>query len=79
MFDSEKSIIFSALMGWAKYIETGDFAGMDKATLLRLAENDRDIQRVVSRLPQLTREQQEFVYKLEDLATKVLNGGSING
>ena len=66
MFDSEKSMVYTALMGWAKYIETGDFSGVDKKTLLELARNDKDIQRVVQRLPVLTREQQEVVYKIED-------------
>ncbi|CAM0058781.1 hypothetical protein VPH184E373B_0222 [Vibrio phage 184E37-3b] len=78
MFDSEKSMVYTALMGWAKYIETGDFSGMDKKTLLELARNDKDIQRVVQRLPVLTREQQEVVYKIEDLAVKILNGGQVD-
>ncbi len=77
MFDSEKSMVFTALMGWAKYIETGDFAGMDKVTLLKLAQTDKDVQCVVNKLPVLTREQQEIVYRIEDLATKVLNGGQM--
>lgn len=78
MFNSEKQMIYIALCGWAKYIETGDFAGMDKKTLLELSSNDKDIQRVVNKLPILTREQQEVVYKIEDLAMKVLNTGKID-
>lgn len=78
MFNSEKQMIYFALCGWVKYIETGDFAGMDKKTLLDLSHNDKDIQRVVQKLPILTREQQEIVYKLEDLAMRVLNTGKID-
>ncbi len=78
MFDSEKQMTYFALMGWAKYVETGDFSGMDKSTILKLAQSDKEMERVAKRLPILTREQQEVVYKIQDLATKVLNGGQLS-
>ncbi len=77
MFDSNKNMVYFALTGWAKYVETGDFSGMDKETILQLARNDKDMQRVASKLPVLSREQQEIVYKLQDLAMEVLNTGNI--
>lgn len=79
MFDSEKQMVYFALMGWAQYVETGNFSGMDKTTILKLAQSDKDMKRVAERLPILTREQQEVIYKIQDLATKVLNGGQLNG
>ena len=77
MFNSEKHMVYFALMGWATYIETGNFSGMDKSTILELAKTDRDVRKVTNKLPVLTREQQETVYKIQDLATKILNGGNI--
>ncbi len=78
MFDSEKQMVYFALMGWSKYIETGDFSGMDKKTILELARSDRDMKRAAERLPILSREQQEVIYKIQDLAIKVLNTGNID-
>lgn len=69
----DKALIYTALMGWKKHIETGNFAGMDKDTMLYLAHSDRDMQKVVSQLPKLDYAQQDFCKRLEDLATKVLN------
>ena len=78
IFDSEKHMAYPALMGWVTYIETGEFAGMDRSTILKLAATDKDMQRVAQRLPNLTIEQQPLVDKLRDLATKVLNNGQLN-
>lgn len=78
MFDNEKQMVYFALMGWSKYIETGNFAGMDKKTILELARSDHDMKRVAERLPTLSREQQEIIYKIQDLVTKVLNTGKID-
>ena len=77
MFNSEKHMVYFALMGWVTYIETGNFSGMDKSTILELAKTDRDVRKVANKLPVLTREQQETVYKIQNLATKILNGGNI--
>lgn len=68
-----KCLIYTALMGWKKYIETGNFSGMDKETILRLAQDDRDMQRVAGKLPQLDYGQQQFCERLENLAVKILN------
>lgn len=78
LFNSDKEIIFHALKGWINYIETGKFAGMDKKTILMLAQNDKDMERVANKLPVIEREQQEFIYKLDDLAIKILNGGGVD-
>ncbi len=69
----DKHLIFTALMGWKKYIETGDFSGMDKETMLDLARSDKDMQRLVAQLPKLDYAQQDFCKRLENLATKILN------
>ena len=78
IFDSEKHMAYTAFMGWVTYIETGEFAGMDRSTILKLAATDKDMQRVAQRLPNLTIEQQHLVDKIRDLATKVLNNGQLD-
>ena len=77
MFKSNKEMVYTALMGWKKWVETGDFSGMDKKIILMLANGDRDMQRVASKLPQLTTEQVMVVKQIEDLAIEVLNGKGI--
>lgn len=77
MFDSNKQLVAFALQGWAQHIETGNFSGMDKKTILSLAKNDNDMQRVANKLPVLTRDQQELIYRLQDLASEVLMTGEI--
>jgi hypothetical protein len=66
---SDRSLVFNALRSWAKYIETGSYSGMDKATMVKLGTQGD--------LPTLTREQQEFVYRLQDLADRVLTTGGL--
>lgn len=78
MFNSEKHIIYTALTGWAKYIETGSFSSMDKSTMIKLALSDKDMQRILNRLPQLSVEQEIFVNMLRELATKQLDTPQLN-
>ena len=77
MFDSNKALIYHALRGWVNHVETGSFSGRDKATLLKLAVGDRDMQCQVSKLPKLSIEQQIVIGRLNKLAITVLNGDEI--
>ena len=72
---SEKEMIYHALTGWVKYVETGNFSGMDRDTIIQLAANDKDMKRVANKLPTLTTEQIYFINKLRELSIKVLNNG----
>jgi hypothetical protein len=71
---TEKEMIYIALSGWINHVETGKFAGMDKKTLVMLAGEDKDIQRKVRQLPELSVEQEDFVKQLRVLAHKVMTG-----
>lgn len=73
MFEDDNHLVYFSLMQWAKYIETGSFTGMDKQTILELAETSKDMKKEAENLPHLSRDQQEFVYRLQDLAKKILN------
>jgi len=79
MFESDDSIAYFAIMQWVRYIETGSFTGLDKKKMLELAESDRGVKRIAESLPVLAQEQQEFVYRLEDLAAKIINEKPLSG
>jgi hypothetical protein len=71
---TEKEMVYIALTGWINHVETGKFAGMDKKTLVMLAGEDKDIQRQVRQLPELSVEQEDFVKQMRVLANKVITG-----
>lgn len=71
---TDKETVFRALGFWKGYIETGVFGGMDKATILKLANGDKDMKRTAQELPELTIEQQGFVDRLTGLQKKLLGG-----
>lgn len=77
MFKSDRQIIYTSLKGWVRYIETGEFVGMDKDLILELAKGDRDMQKVLQRIPVLTEDQKRFIKQINSLADKVLTTGNI--
>jgi hypothetical protein len=73
---SDREKLYTALSLWINYIETGD-VNNNKDSMLRLCSGNRDIQRVVSEFPRLTREQENYLKELRELQYKVIMGGEI--
>jgi len=74
---TEKEMVYTALTGWINHVETGNFAGMDKNTILMLARSDKDMRRKANKLPILMPEQQDFIKQLRELAHKITSGESV--
>lgn len=72
--DREK--LYTALSLWINYIETGD-VNNNKDSMLRLCSGNRDMQRVVSEFPRLTKDQENYLKELRELQHKVIMGGEI--
>ncbi|AHK11465.1 hypothetical protein S140_55 [Shewanella sp. phage 1/40] len=72
--DREK--LYTALSLWINHIETGD-VNTSKDDMLRLCSGDRDIKRITSRFPTLSREQESYLKDLRDLQHKIIMGGEI--
>lgn len=71
---TDKSKLYTAVGGWIKWIETGNFSGMDRDKVLELAKGSKDMQRVASELPSLSEEQKHYLEDLRDLQQRVLKG-----
>lgn len=72
--DREK--LYTALSLWINHIETGN-VNTNRDSMLRLCSGDKDMQRIVSEFPRLTREQENYLKELRELQHKVIMGGEI--